>query len=144
MRIAILYGSTTGKTAQVARLLAGHWPGAAVFDVATVSPDELAPFEALVLGVPTWGTGALQADWERRLPDLAPCCAGKALALFGLGDRLAFPETYCQALGTLGSAVVPRGTRALGLLTLDHDNSPDRTPALLTAWVAKLAQAGLA
>lgn len=145
MKIAILYGSTTGKTGFVARCLADHFPQAVLLDVAHTGAEDLGTYEAVLVGTSTWGTGVLQNHWARRLAALPPSAfAGKLVAFFGLGDRQAFPETFCAGLEKLKARYAPAAGRVLGPdLILDHDNEGARTEALVEAWARTLEQEGL-
>jgi flavodoxin I len=145
MKIAILYGSTTGKTGLVARCLAGHFPGAELLDVAHTAVEHLGKYDAVLVGTSTWGTGILQNHWARRMATLpASAFAGKTLAFFGLGDRQAFPETFCAGMEKLKARYAPAAGRVLGPdLVLDHDNEGARTEALVEAWARTLEQEGL-
>lgn len=140
MAIAILYGSTTGKTRQVARLLAERLPGAVLFDAGRACAADLVAFDTVLLGTSTWGTGRPQDHWDRRAALLPPeALAGKTLAFFGLGDRKAFPETFCAGTDALRRRYQGAAARVLApALCLDHDNDPGLTPGQLDAWLTKL------
>lgn len=61
----IFYGSTTGCTEQVANTLAQTLGIAAndIHNVGTTAATEVAPYDTLLLGSSTWGSGDLQDDW---------------------------------------------------------------------------------
>ena len=81
MSIAVIYGSTTGMTAEVAANIASAL-GAECLNVAEVFADTLAGFDALVLGSSTWGAGDLQDDWEANIGVLeGASLAGKKVAI---------------------------------------------------------------
>ena len=64
-KTGIFYGSTTGTTESVARLIAeklGVSP-ADVHDVSKLDAALAESYEALILGTSTWGDGELQDDW---------------------------------------------------------------------------------
>lgn len=145
MRIAILYGSTTGQTRRVAELLRRQFPGSDLWDVAVTHPVDLASYEVVLIGTSTWGTGALQDDWAVRIGDFPPSWAeGKLLAFFGLGDRIVFPDTFCAGVALLEARFVSRAGRIVAPnLLLDDDNDPGRTEALVTAWASRIKGAGV-
>ena len=146
MKIAIVYGSTTGKTQAVATLLQGHFPGSVVLNVAHIQARDLTEFEVVLLGTSTWATGALQNDWLRRLPLFPPgCLKGKNLAFFGLGDKVAFPDTFCHGMHTLQRHFAPGAVRVLGGegLSLDDDNHHLLTEGRVAGWADKLKEEGL-
>ena len=159
MSIAVIYGSTTGSTAEIAAGIASAL-GADCLNVAEVSADKLAGYDALVLGSSTWGAGDLQDDWEANIGALE-CAnlAGKKAAVFGTGDSLGFADTFCDALARLRYAAVAAGATMVGAgavegydgvasrvfengqfigLPLDVSNQPELTDARVAAWVEKL------
>jgi len=67
--------------------------------------DEFAKYDSLIVGTPTWNTGA---DMERsgtgwdeiyysEMQELN--IAGKKVAVFGLGDSVSYSENYADATG---------------------------------------------
>ena len=159
MSIAVVYGSTTGMTADAAAAIAAGL-GADCLNVAEVSVEQLAGYGALVLGSSTWGAGDLQDDWAAFLPTLE-CMdlKGKKVAVFGTGDSLGFADTFCDALAQLRDAAVKAGAQAVGAgsvagydgissrvcedgvfigLPLDAGNQPELTDSRIAAWVEKL------
>jgi flavodoxin I len=154
MKIAILYGSTTGKTEAVADQLQRAFPGSDVLGIADTDPAALAGYDAVILGTSTWGTGDLQEDWRRQLDAFPPSClAGKTLAFFGLGDRVAFPDTFASAMDFLYRRYAPVAGRVVGAtrdrevarvgLALDEDNQAFLTDGRVAGWVDQLVEEGL-
>ena len=159
MSIAVIYGSTTGMTAEVAANIASAL-GAECLNVAEVSADNLAGFDALVLGSSTWGAGDLQDDWEANIGVLEGAnLAGKKVAVFGTGDSLGFADTFCDAMARLRDAAAAAGAAIVGAgpvegydgiasrvvengrfigLPLDVTNQPELTDSRVAAWVGKL------
>lgn len=99
MRLAVVYGSTYGDTADAAERIAGAFERLAglrppLFDVGATDLGELAAYDALLIGCSTWHGGELQTDWEAKLGELARLeLRGKLVALFGAGDR-ATPRAF--------------------------------------------------
>ena len=159
MSIAVIYGSTTGMTAEAAASIASAL-GAECLNVAEVSAGQLSGFDALVLGSSTWGAGDLQDDWAANIGVLEGAnLAGKKVAVFGTGDSLGFADTFCDALARLRDAAVAAGAQIVGAgevegydgiasrvvengcfigLPLDVTNQPELTEARVAAWVEKL------
>lgn len=159
MSIAVIYGSTTGMTAEVAANIASAL-GAECLNVAEVSADTLAGFDALVLGSSTWGAGDLQDDWEANIGVLeGASLAGKKVAVFGTGDSLGFADTFCDAMARLRDAAAAAGATIVGVgpvegydgiasrvfengkfigLPLDVTNQPELTDSRVAAWTEKL------
>ena len=165
LRIALFYGSTTGNTAAVAQaihacLRAQYGVAVELFDVAEYYLAEMAEFDLLILGVPTWNTGQLQQDWEAVFDEFDDLdLSGKVVALFGLGDQVGYPATFGDALFFLADKVRSRGARLVGAwpvdgytfrtswavedgrflgLMVDEENQPDLTPARIVAWVTRV------
>jgi len=96
----IFYGSSSGKTATVASRIHEKLgtDKADLKDVEESSPEDLLNYEFLILGIPTWGIGNTQEDWDILLPLLEGLdLSGKKVALFGLGDQESYPGTFADA-----------------------------------------------
>lgn len=166
--IAIVYGSTYGRTEDAALKIAeelesllGARPS--VFDLGATGPGVMLEHRVLLLGCSTWNGGELQADWDLYLDDLKQLdLTGKLVALFGAGDALAYPETFQDALGILAGACQARGATLIGSwpargydfaaskalrgdefvgLALDYDNEQDLTDGRIAAWCSRLSVA---
>lgn len=166
-KTGIFYGSTTGTTESVARLIADKL-GIAPADVHEVTQLNTAlaeSYEALILGTSTWGDGELQDDWYDGLKVLQGAnLSGKTVALFGCGDSESYSDTFCDAMGLLYEGLKDSGCAFVGAvddsdytysasvaandgkfvgLALDDVNESDRTDDRVSAWAAQL-QAALA
>ena len=166
-KTGIFYGSTTGTTESVARLIADKL-GIAPADVHEVTQLDTAlaeSYEALILGTSTWGDGELQDDWYSSLQVLQGAdLSGKIVALFGCGDSESYPDTFCDGIGLLFENLKDSGCIFVGAvddsdytysasvaaadgkfvgLALDDVNESDRTDDRVSAWAAQL-QAALA
>ena len=69
--IAIIYGSDTGATENVAKSIHEKIGENKVdlLEVNRVSPDDFKKYKIILIGVPTWYIGELQSDWDYFLPD---------------------------------------------------------------------------
>lgn len=166
-KTGIFYGSTTGTTESVARLIADKL-GVAPADVHEVTQLDTAlaeSYDALILGTSTWGDGELQDDWYDGLKVLQGAhLSGKTVALFGCGDSESYSDTFCDAMGLLYEGLKDSGCTFVGAvddsgytysasvaandgkfvgLALDDVNESDRTDDRVSAWAAQL-QAALA
>lgn len=161
-KTGIFYGSTTGTTESVARLIAEKL-GVSAADVHDVSKLDAAlaeSYEALILGTSTWGDGELQDDWYDGIKVLKNAnLSGKIIALFGCGDSESYSDTFCDGMGilfedlkdsgctfvgavsdsdyTYASSVAAAGGKFVGL-ALDDVNESDRTDARVSAWTEML------
>lgn len=172
--IGIFYGSTDGHTAAVAalikqrldRLFGPHAPepGPPVesFDLADYYLEEMHAYDLIIAGVPTWNIGQLQRDWEQVLDEFESLdLSGKVVAIFGLGDQVAYATTFADAvffiadrLRTAGATLVGKWPvdgyrfdaswaveegRFVGLI-LDEHNQPELTVQRLDAWCAQILE----
>lgn len=161
-KTGIFYGSTTGTTESVARLIADKL-GIAPADVHEVTKLDTAlteSYDALILGTSTWGDGELQDDWYDGLKVLQGAhLSGKIVALFGCGDSESYSDTFCDAMGLLYEGLKDSGCTFVGAvddsgytysasvaandgkfvgLALDDVNESDRTDDRVSAWAAQL------
>lgn len=166
--ILLYYGSSTGNTEDAAERIqqafARIQPG--LVKVINILDDsnlrELDAYNKLILGIPTWYVGQLQADWEALLrkkrlqkKDLR----GKQVALFGAGDQVGYPDTFMDAVGIVGNICEQRGATLVGRwptsgyefdeslavdggyfigLSLDYENQPELNDARVENWVQQL------
>jgi flavodoxin I len=162
-KMAIFYGSDSGNTEAVAQAIAEEFTGMDVFlaNIAeTKDVQQLEGFDFIIMGTPTWGYGDLQEDWEQFIPKLKKISLeGKTVALFGLGDSGAYPDTFVDAMAELYEVVTQCGARVIGKvpvdnydfdssravmdghfvgLALDEDNESDLTEKRISAWVEQL------
>ena len=159
-KVGIFYGSTTGKTQEVAEKIAAYLDDADVTDIGDASLEDLQAYDTLILGSSTWGVGDLQDDWETVLGDLTALdLSGKQVAFFGMGSQDMYPGTFVDAIGILYDALKNSNAQFIGTwptdgyghlesraerdgafigLALDDDSTPDLTDQRIRGWVAKL------
>ena len=83
-----------------------------VKNITEIHPADLANFENVIVGVPTWHIGEIQEDWGAVLPEIeALNFAGKKVAVFGLGDGKGYPETYVDAMAELVEKFEKKGAK---------------------------------
>jgi flavodoxin I len=146
-------------------------------DVDTLKNGQLAQafseHGALVVGTPTWNTGAdtqrSGTGWDElyydKLPELSNVLAGKKVAVFGLGDQVSYAENYADATGelydvfsSLGCDMIDGSWSQEGYeheasksirgdkfcgLLLDMVNQEELTDERIEQWVAQLKQNGI-
>lgn len=163
MNIGIFYGSSTGNTEAAANLIKqemGEFVGT-IRDVRHASPEELAEFDVLLLGVSTWNIGEMQDDWADFLPQLTSIdLTGKKVAMFAQGDAQGYPYNFLDAMGELWGVVQKCGAELIGTwptegyefkesqglydeshflgLGLDEDNEPELTEERIRAWLLQV------
>lgn len=101
-RIAVFYGSSTGNTRMVADTIAENFDGAHKLNVEFANKNDLEAFNFLIFGVPTWGIGDMQHDWENFLKTVQKAnLTDKVVAIFGLGDQKNYPDSFVDGMGLL-------------------------------------------
>lgn len=132
-----------------------------VRDIAGSTPEDMLPYQVLILGIPTWGIGEPQEDWLGFIPKLETLdLTGRYAALFGLGDQESYPETFADALGWLYDSVVGTGCRIVGSwpvdgyefigsaairegkfagLVLDEENQSEQTGTRIQKWISEIS-----
>ncbi|XTZ36583.1 flavodoxin [Salmonella enterica] len=123
--IGIFFGTDTGKTRKIAKMISQKLGEAAEAPV-NINRVELAAFLSyplLILGTPTLGDGELPglevgceaSSWQEFLSQLEPgSLSGKTVALFGLGDQRGYPDNFASGLRPLYEWVVSCGGRVVG------------------------------
>lgn len=123
--IGIFFGTDTGKTRKIARLIhtkLGEMADSPV-NINRISLDKFLSYPVLVLGTPTLGDGQLpgldagceEASWHEFMETLSEAdLAGKIVALFGLGDQVGYPDNFASALRPLYDTLVARGATVVG------------------------------
>ena len=160
-KIGIFYGSSMGNTEEVAEKL--HQiltPDLSdIFNVDSANEEDLKKYECLVLATSTWGIGDMQDDMEDFLDLLLKAdLKKKKVALLGLGDQEAYPDSFADGIGTLYEKLRDRTTlvgewplkdyefsesdavknnQFVGLV-IDVDNQADKTNERLKKWAAQL------
>ncbi len=160
-KTAIFFGTSTGNTQAVAEAIQAQLDVTSdLINVENSSSAEIEKYDFLFLGTSTWGLGDLQDDWEGFISDLKKAnLEGKKVALFGLGDADAYPDTFVDGMGTIYNAIVDKGCEIVGMvsvsdysfdastasiddqfvgLVLDEDNESDKTNERVAKWLNDL------
>lgn len=161
-KVAIIYGTSTGNTGNVAQLIKAEL-GEAVhhcISVTELKPIDFTVPDILILGVPTWHIGEMQDDWAAALPQIGQQdYKGKRVAIFGLGDGKGYPDTYVDAMAELLEKFETKGAKLYGLwpttgydfkaskairdgkflgLVIDVENQDNLTEERVKAWTAQI------
>merc|ERR1719388_786902 len=85
MGVGLVYSTTTGNTETVAGYIA-EATGLEMTDIADLSGEDVAGFDGIIVGAPTWHSGTA---WDEFIyGDLTGLdLKGKKVAIFGLGDQ---------------------------------------------------------
>ncbi|TNE76751.1 MAG: flavodoxin [Gammaproteobacteria bacterium] len=125
-RIGIFFGTDTGKTRKVAKMIKNKFDDdtmAKPVNINRCSADDISGYEYLILGTPTLGEGllpGLSADcenesWEEFLPQLEDLdFTGKTVAIYGLGDQVGYGEEFLDAMIEIYDCVKERGAKVVG------------------------------
>lgn len=164
MNIALLYGSTTGNTEDVAELIERTLSEdqMELFDVADTSLVQACQSDRIIMGIPTWDYGEVQSEWEDVWDEIEEIdFSGKQVALYGLGDQVGYGEWFLDAMGLLHDKLVERGADLVGYwpvagydfteskaltadksqfvgLALDEDCQHELTEQRVIAWCAQV------
>ncbi len=164
--IGLFYGTDTGNTERTAKrikeLLENHYGAGSVElnEIYKKKSEDMARYNWLVLGMPTWYDGELQGDWESFIDEMKKIdFSGKTVAFFGLGDQYGYASYFCDALGVFAEIVeqqkgklightsvagfehdfskAQRGDKFVGLC-LDVDNQDDLTEPRIQEWIKQI------
>jgi flavodoxin I len=163
MKVAIIYGSTTGNTASAAEKIKEQLASLGEVTLSAVG-EGFGPAkdaDLVVLGSSTWGIGEVQDDWQGRENLAGLNLSGKRVAVFGTGDQAGFGDSFVDAIGILAGAAVKAGATLVGTwptdgydfgssaavkdgkfvgLPIDEDQQPDLTDQRIAEWAAQIKQ----
>ncbi|MFQ3276816.1 MAG: flavodoxin I [Colwellia sp.] len=161
--VGLFFGSDTGNTEAIGKMIQKKLGKQMVDvkDIAKSTKEEIAEFDLLILGIPTWYYGENQCDWDDFLPDLeAVNFADKLVAIYGLGDQEDYSEYFCDAMEPLRDIVESKGAIVVGNwstesyefeaskalvdentfigLCIDEDRQSELTEARVDQWLVQL------
>jgi len=169
MRAVGLFWSTqSGKTEEVGGMIA-EAAGIEAQDASEASVADMTGYDGLIVGLPTWNTGADEQRsgtvWDDYLEEIkAADFNGKPVAVFGTGDSVSYGDNYCDGIEELHNTFEAAGAKMLGYvstegyqheesksardgkflgLPLDQDNEDDMTEGRVKAWVDQLKSEGM-
>ena len=127
----VYYSTSTGNTETVAGYIS-EAAGASMEDIGDASEAEIKGYDCLIVGAPTWHTGAdtqrSGTSWDDFLYDTLPGIdlEGKNVAVFGVGDQGSYSDNFCDAAGELYDLFEAKGCKMFGLTSTDgyeHEES---------------------
>lgn len=165
-KIGLFYGSDEGNTEAVALRIRARLgeDRVDVYDIADVTQLEIADYEQLIFGIPTWDFGQIQSDWEEFWEDVQEIdFSGKKVALFGLGDQFGYGDYFLDAMGMLHDVIAGNGATIIGQwstegyefeaskaeiegegmfvgLAIDEDQQEELTAERLNRWCRQIAE----
>jgi len=166
--VGLFFATQTGNTEEVAGVIADA-AGLDATDIGEVESGDLAGYDGLIVGAPTWNTGADEyrsgTSWDDYLDELKELdLSGKPVAIFGCGDSQGYSDNFCDAIEEMYSTFKAAGAKMIGSvdasgytfsesksaqggkflgLALDQDNEGDQTEGRVSAWVAQLKSEGM-
>ena len=143
-KIGLFYGTTTTKTASIAKKIKEAF-GSDKVDLVSVEDAWKKDFESydnIIVGVATWFDGELPNHWDEVRPELeALNLKGKKVAIFGLGDQVRYPENFVGFTSIDGfNFEMSRAIRDhifVGL-AIDKENQSKQTNDRIKNWVEQL------
>ncbi|ART79063.1 flavodoxin FldA [Oceanisphaera avium] len=161
--VGLFFGSDTGNTEAIAKMIQKELGKnlIAIKDIAKSTKEEIADFDLLLFGIPTWYYGESQADWDDFFPELEEIDFNdKLVAIFGCGDQEDYAEYFLDAMGTLREIIEPKGAIIIGHwptdsydfeasralvddghfigLGIDEDRQPELTQARVKDWCKQI------
>merc|ERR1719240_56852 len=170
MKAMLLYSTTTGNTETAAGYIADA-TGLEAVDIGDASVDDIKAADSLIIGAPTWHTGADSersgTAWDEFLyGDLTGIdLKGKKVAIFGMGDQAGYADNYCDAMDELATCFEKQGAEIVGAWStdgydheesksvrgdnfvgcaFDEDNQPDESEGRAQKWVEQIKGEGIA
>jgi len=167
--VGLFFSTSTGNTETGAGYIGEAAGGVEAVDIADAELDDITGADGLIIGAPTWNTGADDqrsgTNWDEWLYDTLPDLEldGKAIAIFGCGDQAGYADNYCDAAGELYDLFTAKGCKVYGMtstdgydhseskairdekfvgLMFDEDNQYDESEPRAKAWIAQLKEEG--
>ncbi|HAM97167.1 MAG TPA: flavodoxin [Marinilabiliales bacterium] len=167
-KIAVLYGPKGGNTEKIAKLIAKKIGHDKCDLIAVRDADEtlLAPYNKLIIGGSTigthnWSHSNTSVDWDQFMPKFKKMnFAGKKVAIFGLGDHLAYTNHFVDEMFSLYQVLKNNGATIVGQwptdgyefnesaaivngkfvgLPIDEDHEDDLSEGRIDAWLNTLS-----
>ena len=163
--VGLFFGSDTGNTEAVAQMIQKELGKRLidVKDIAKSSKEDIADYDLLLFGIPTWYYGEAQCDWDDFFPELEEIDFNdKLVAIFGCGDQEDYAEYFLDAMGMIRDIVEARGGIVVGHwstegyyfeaskgmadenhfvgLGIDEDRQPELTKERVKKWCQQLQE----
>merc|ERR1711904_250556 len=125
MSVGLYYSTSTGNTETVAGYIADKVGIEDWKDIADADEAEILGHDGIIVGAPTWHTGADEqrsgTSWDDWLYDQLPNMdfSGKKVAIFGVGDSGSYSDNFCDATGELYECFTKQGAEIIGGTSAD-------------------------
>lgn len=164
-KTGIFYGPIGGNTENTAQKIHKHLPEADLHSVPENGVSEMLKYDNLILGIATigqetWNQDVRKSGWNTLLPELSEAdFTGKTVALFGLGDSVAYDLHFVDAMGILAKLMRENGATLIGFtdtkgytfresqaiendkfmgLPIDEDFEEDKTDERIAQWINEI------
>merc|ERR1712211_34495 len=112
-------------------------------DIGDYSAEDLAGFDGLIVGCPTWNTDADEyrsgTAWDDLIDDIKGSdLGGKSVAVFGCGDQEGYGDNFCDGIEELHETFKAAGAKLVGYVDSSayaHSESKKR-PGGQVPWLA--------
>jgi flavodoxin I len=160
--IGLFFGSSTGNSETIARMIAKHfWPiEVDIYDIMESPVGYLLNYKKLIFGIPSWNIHPIHDDWKDFLPNISELnFRNTKVALYGLGDQITYSDNFVDEMGRLYDWLIARNAQIIGLwpaegylcrrsaalrhgrfvgLALDEDQQSELTASRVEKWVHNL------
>merc|ERR1712084_52932 len=166
--VGLLYATQTGNTETVAGYIA-EAAGLEAADIGDYAAEDLAEFDGLIVGCPTWNTDADEyrsgTAWDDVIDDIKGTdLSGKTVAVFGVGDQEGYGDNFTDGIEELHETFAAAGAKMVGYVDasgynhsasksvrgdkflgcpFDEDNQSDMSADRAGAWVEQLKSEGM-
>jgi flavodoxin I len=166
--VGVFFSTQTGNTETVAEMI-GEAAGAEPTEIGEIDMEDLAGYDGLIVGCPTWNTGADEmrsgTSWDDLLEDIKGVdLSGKPVAVFGCGDSGSYGDNFCDGIEELHDTFEAAGAKMIGYvstdgyshteskserdgkflgLPLDQDNEDDQSEERVSNWISQLKGEGM-
>jgi len=119
-KIGLFYGPQEGNVEKVAKLVASKIDNVDLVKVKEVDANAFDAYDNIILGISTlgkhtWSSDNEGNDWDQFLPKMNGIdLKGKKVAIFGLGDHIAYSDFFVDAMGELFEVVKKTGATTIG------------------------------
>ncbi len=126
-KIGLFYGPQGGNVDKIAKRIANSISTKEVdlHLVKEVNAEKLTEYSNIILGISTlgkhnWSSSNAGNDWDKFLPNLNRLdLKGKKIALFGLGDHIAYADFFVDAMGDLYEMLQTTGAEIIGKVSAE-------------------------
>lgn len=166
--LRLFFSTQTSNTEAVAGMI-GKAAGVEPADIAEIAMGDLASYDALIVGCPTWNTGADELRSGTACDDVLEDTKGmdlqgKPVDVFGRGDSATYGDNFCDCIEEVPETLCAAGAKMVGYvdgagyghteskserddkylgLPLIQDSADDQTEDRVANWISQLKGEGM-